>query len=228
VPTPCAAPCAPQSFQERLEEECKARGIERLYHFTFAKNVRRIFTMGLIPRAHQHAHLVEEARVADPERRDPFLDGSCISVGFPAYRMFYRRMREHPEEDWVVLELGPEVMWTVHCAFFSTNASAACYSVVDKTKRRSVEAFAEMFADVARGRSRASLPIEAWMPTDPQAEVIAFGTVHTHHFRAVHFRSEAALQSVRSRLRPKHHHLLCVNAYPFGPRADHASWRDAG
>lgn len=216
------------SLQAALKEECEARGIARLYHFTFATNVRRIFTKGIIPRADQHLQSVEEARVADPLRRDQFLDGSCISVGFPAYRMFYRRMLEHPNEEWVVLELSPAVLWTVPCAFFSTNASAACYTRVDRERRRTVEAFTEMFAAAASGRARASLPIEAWMPTDPQAEVIAFGTVRAHHIGAVHCRNEATLRKLRDRLPPKHHHLLTLNEYVFGPRADHASWRHAG
>lgn len=157
-----------------IREFVRERGVSRLVHFTRAENVERIREQGLLPRT--ALELGEpRPRFPDSYRLDGHKDAVCLSIGFPNYKMFYKYRRE--SEGWVVFEIEPSVLWTHPCAFFPKNAAT------NECTSRPLSDFVCVSALRAMFDGNRPSDLRADYPTDPQAEVLVFGTIESRLIR---------------------------------------------
>src|SRR4051794_32446390 len=96
--------------------------ITSLYHFTPAQNLSSICKRGLLSRLGLSEKAVS-VTICDTLRLDGHRDAISLSVSLPNYKMFYR-LRCDSDCDWAVVELRPDLLWELDCAFFGTNAAS--------------------------------------------------------------------------------------------------------
>lgn len=132
------------------------------------------------------------------------------------YMMAKRKRKPISEKDWAVLRLDTDIMCDFKCAYFWSNA--ACHEFIKEERnekgelikrtpkpieqRMGKEAFEELFYDYeidefdgSSRRARNSLS-DAY-PTDPQAEVMVFGTIPIHYILNVYFEDVDTLKKYR-------------------------------
>jgi len=207
---------------DRIREIIENRRITSLLHFTRLSHLNSILECGIVPRD----ELRKRGQPFEPndERRwDGATDASSLSISWPNYKMFYH-LRKHrfPKVLWTVLEIAPEILWELHCAFCSTNAANAGVTDREIEERSKSASLEDLFAERASdGTSRADCSIPDSFPTDPQAEVLVFGTIPPWHIRCAYVEDTITLRRV-----PKPHptRIMVVSRY-FGPRSDYQLWR---
>lgn len=163
-----------------MQNEVENREIEYLWHFTKVENLDSILNNGLIPRE------ILEQQSANVSYNDQYrLDGqkgaNCLSLGHPNYKMFYSLRCQDSAQQWVVLAIKPEVLWVKDCAFCNENAASRSVTSIPIHQRKGLQAFQRMFLDVAGKPSRASIKLPDDCPTNPQAEILAFGVIEPEY-----------------------------------------------
>lgn len=197
--------------------------IDTLYHFTRTENLENIFRYGLIPRDVLDTRRIRSS-YNDEYRYDDCLNAVCTSIEFPNYKMFYKLRQDNPETDWVVLKLDANILCDYECAYCWTNAGDASIYTVPIEERMGTDAFLELFDDREGYPKREDLHINDWYPTNPQAEVLVFGTISTDYISAVYFENH--------RDRNKYIDLIPidisarVDSKVFCPRNDWQAWRN--
>lgn len=210
---------------EEIRQFVQERNITSLLHFTRIENLPGILASGIIPRA---AH-PDGIQYNDDQRLDDFLDASSFSVSFPNYKMFYRYRCLNPDLNWAILAISPEALLDHPCLFFPSNAASNRFrheNDGERNARMGLSGLTSMFSDEPAGlREERGLPL-AWT-TDPQAEVLVFGTISPQRFKTVVlFRADAvAAKSIQER-QPNTH--LIVGGPLFNARADYQYWQTAG
>jgi hypothetical protein len=213
--------------QERsrlVSEFCSTKRIVYLIHFTRIENLKRILQQGLINRK-ELSRLPESERPIfnDQERFDGHIEAVCLSISFPNYQMFYKLNKDKPD-DWVVLLLDSSILWDLDCAFCQTNAASSIISRIPLEQRKTLKALVQMFND-EENVSRDELAIPANFTTNPQAEVLVFGTIPTNYIRCVNFRSISAMKAWQNlNSYPKNLSLVASDIY-FKPRCDWPKWQ---
>lgn len=217
------------SFSDRqikIQNISQERGIENLIHFTHIENLNSILSDGLIPRT-----TLERDRKSFSSNDDLRLDGYqssiSLSVSFPNYGMFYKYRSRSNEKtvDWVVLELDPSILWKLESAFCYKNAASGEMTKISVNERKQPEYLHKMFDD--NGQNRQDLNLYDNNPTDPQAEVLCFGSISPEYIKGVHFYSE--LDKDRWILKNGEHAKSFNDKFYFGdyyftPRADYSFW----
>ncbi|MCL2627089.1 MAG: DUF4433 domain-containing protein [Oscillospiraceae bacterium] len=179
-------------MKKTIKNIVQERDVRYLVHFTRAENLESIFLHGIISVAEIDAMRLKVNK-NDDLRLDYCTEAVCLSIGFPNYKMFYGTRRENPDSDWVVLIIEPEVLYDLDCAFCKTNAASLSVSSVPLKKRKTVEAFEEMFYEpLSNSRKKRNLPDD--FPTDPQAEVLVLEAVPPEYIVAVCFEDKEAEQ----------------------------------
>lgn len=163
-----------------MQNEVKIREIDYLWHFTKIENLDSILKNGLIPRA------TLEAMNANVDYNDQYrLDGqkgaNCLSLGHPNYKMFYSLRCQDQNQDWIVLAIKPEVLWIKDCAFCHENAASANVTSIPIQQRKGLPAFQAMFAAAAGKPDRSTIKLPDDCPTNPQAEILAFGVIEPQY-----------------------------------------------
>jgi len=120
-----------------IEDIIIKRNIKHLIHFTRIENLENILVNGLIPRNAMKDEFVdllsfwmdenEEENGGkyfynDLNRLDNKLDYSCLSVGFPNDKMFYKLKLECPHAEWVIISISPQILVNHECLFYPCNA----------------------------------------------------------------------------------------------------------
>ncbi|ROO76295.1 uncharacterized protein DUF4433 [Vibrio crassostreae] len=174
-----------------------SRKIEQLFHFSKIENLEAITNQGLIPRSQ-----LEEGdfEFTDVNRADGFLDANCISVSFPQYRMFFIKRVKDPAQNWVVLELSPELLLAKESAYFERNAASRQVKAEIIENRKSGTAFERMFDNIEELPSREERGIPESYPTDPQAEILVFDKIGLEYIVAAHFANEDILSMYKAKL----------------------------
>ncbi len=170
------------------------RQIEWLVHFTQADNLPNIMQYGLLPRTvldEQNIHSFYN----DDYRYDDCLNAICMSIEFPNYKMFYKLRQDNPQTDWVVLFLKADILCDFPCAFCYTNAGNAAMYSTPIEQRMGKNAFLRLFDDPPNGPTRKELNIGDWYPTNPQAEVLVFGTIPTEYISKIYFQSNQTMKN---------------------------------
>lgn len=162
----------------RLQVE--KRGIQRLTHFTRIENLRSILINGIQSRAVLGN---AEYQANDQFRMDRRWNASCISISFPNYSLFYKMRENAPGSQWVVLSLDPRLLWELECGFTKYNAAKSEMAEIPEWELKTPEAFDSLFFD-AEYRIEEDIPDH--LPTNPQAEVLAFQTVPPEYITEIH------------------------------------------
>ncbi len=147
------------------------REIKELIHFTNIKNIRTIKEYGILPRSIVDKKL-PNAIVNDTNRFDGYRNAVCLSVSFPNYKMFYKYQKENEGHSWAVISLKPELLADFGIKYFyffpenaAKNSSSRC-------------TFDEMFGNSS-----------GCEPENPQAEILAFGTVPSGYIQKIYVRT---------------------------------------
>lgn len=206
-----------------MENILKERKIEYLYHFTKAINLSSILQHGaLLPRSVLEKNQIESS-VNDAGRYDGCMDAISMSLSFPNYKTFYRFRQRDKNVDWIVWEIPaqdvllPEDRY--RCAFCWTNAADSEIFRIPIEARRGKAAFLDLFADHPGNPPRESLNIPDCYPTNPQAEILVFGSVPIT--RAKFYVNDGGLL-----LEYLDNDQVGYDKKLFSPRSDWQVWRD--
>jgi len=196
--------------------------IECLVHFTHISNLDSILRKGLVPRKYLSEE-APEARTNDQLRLDNHHDGNCLSISFPNYKMLFRYSNERRHE-WAIISLKPEILWEYDCAFFKKNAACSSQREIPVERLKENPALELMFEDddeITRDRLR--IPIN--YPTNPQAEVIVFGTIAPSAISMINFADEQSCQSwIQESQHGKASLFATTDRDFFAPRIDYEHW----
>ncbi|TRZ98047.1 MAG: DUF4433 domain-containing protein [Rhodocyclaceae bacterium] len=200
----------------------KERQISCLLHFTRIENLASILREGIIPRS----DLGDREFIAnDGQRADGFPEASCLSIGFPNYKMLYKYQQQRIGSNWAVLQVSPDILAEMTCSYYQTNAAAfesRSKAEINIAALQGAGALLNMFAEPLNGlRNLLKLPSD--YSTDPQAEVLAFGRIDPKHIKGV-----ALLRpdlEARQMLRDCAPLIQVKSPSPyFYQRHDHAHW----
>lgn len=205
-----------------VKEILKRRNIEYLFHFTRVENLESILINGLVPRENINNEDVVGI-VNDGYRHDDCEDANCLSVEFPNYKMFYTLCCNNPETEWAVLVLDAKLIKKFDCAFCYANAGSEEIYTIPIEERMGAEAFEDIFAERDVYPSRKTLAIPEYYPTNPQAEVLVFGTIPIIYIKCVIFKSKNTLKKYESVI-PSSIKYTIDKEYFYG-RSDNKHWR---
>jgi hypothetical protein len=204
-----------------------ARRIPYLLHFTRIENLERILIDGIVPRA---ALAAGDFVANDLVREDGYTEASCLSIGFPNYKMFYKYQCNTPTDcaGWAVVAIDPEALLDQPCLFYPTNAAAnesRRQSQADVTALIGATGLQAMFEEPYAGL-RNSLGLPEHYTTDPQAEVMAFGNISPEYFTSVALYAASRRADVEAQI---HEHLpslpILKGSDWFSCRNDHRFWK---
>lgn len=159
-----------------MQRVIESRGIQHLVHFTRVRNLPSLLDHGLLGRSTIQQRGID-AIINDQYRFDYLPNAICCSISFPNYRLFYRMRCDHTEDDWAVIRLRPDILWSKRCVFCTTNAATKELAEIDVRDRMNEVALKAMFAEMEGRPTRADLGIPAHYPTDPQAEVLVLDPI---------------------------------------------------
>lgn len=196
----------------------------KLFHFTDVRNLESIFEHGIVPRTHPQFQRLNIHRM-DTSRLDN--NGTCLSVGFPNYRMLWsKRIREN---SFAIVELDTLCLISGNWLAFPTNS--ATFNHVDRTQFAGIQALERIFEDnvpTTRGvpASRENLGIKNGWSTDPQAEVVVNERIDPKFIMEVHFDQPLnKLNALRIFTSPKPVPFR-VTPDLFAGRADAGFWKE--
>lgn len=204
-----------------MKELVEARGIDYVWHFTRLTNLPGILENGLINRV-QLTFSGIQSEFNDHYRLDGQQDAICCSIAHPNYKMFYRLRQENPDVEWVVLALNPSVLWEKDCAFCVSNAASNEVTSIPIQTRKGGVAFNRMFEDVPGKPTRAGLGISDACPTNPQAEVLVFGTIETNYIIGAVTQKKETEELLKAQY-PNYEFLY--HKALFSARKDYEHWR---
>lgn len=174
-----------------IQQVIENRKINGLVHFTRLENLVSILQNGIVPRTHFSDGRTNPITgiVNDDLRLDGKKHGSCFSISFPNWQMFYK-YRQQQSTDWVVICILAQVLIDKEdkCAFFPKNAACASMVSLPLSVVKGHAALENMFSDCNQERGAFLLPKDT---TDPQAEVMIFDVVEVDYIAAVVFSTEA-------------------------------------
>jgi len=202
-------------------------GISCLCHFTKISNLEKILENGLRPRADLVLGDVNFDH-NDELRLDGYMNATCLSISFPAYKMFYKYQCENSDIDWTVIRLKPQILWEKDCAFSVTNAACNTVTSIPIGEKKGPEAFLKMFGELEGKPTRKELNIPGNYPTDPQAEVLVFGDIEPALIDDINVKSKSRLKDYEkiSKIVQGHKDFAYYFNDPlFTPRIDWAHWK---
>lgn len=206
---------------EKLLEQLQ---IDTLYHFTQTDNLYNIFQYGLVSRKELQRNNTINSKFNDNYRYDKCTDAVCTSIEFPNYKMFYKLRMNNPDVDWAVLKLDARIMCDFLCAYCWTNAGDASMYNIPLQQRMGKNAFLELFRDYPNYPTRRELCIPNYYPTNPQAEVLVFGTIPTTYIQQVYFEDATTFIKYKN-IFPYISDILEYNKEVFLPRQDWEFWK---
>jgi len=219
--TPPSKVFSPKILRPEYADFLDERGVKYLVHFTGADNLASIFKHGIVPRF-EHKILGLNSIYNDSQRLDGHLDATSFTFSFPNYKFLFSLRNKFPERDFAALFVDAKVVCELRAAFYSTNA--ASFSVTRSLSHESIDALKLMFEDPHCGMpSRHELSIPNFCTTDPQAEVLVYGTIPAKYIKVVCFSNEHTLKRYISSISSE---VSAISDYRvFGPRRDAKFWQ---
>ena len=207
-------------FRRDIRAAAQNRGINALYHFTQLSNIEGILRKGLRSRSSlledndkDVVYVIDDVR---PDGRDDLVSVSIQNINF---QMFDTK-RTKSSDQWVILELKPEVLWKYNCIFSWRNA--ATREIKSHTGFRGGPwAFEKMFEGLSiHGASgtgfRERHNLESWEPTKSDAEMAVVDGINRDEFVDITVPSIAVKNTVESIMRHNNFHLpVEVNSEVF-------------
>ncbi len=211
---------------KQIYDYLKERGVEYLIHFTVLDNLPGILNKGIVPRN----KLNGEAIKLDSKRQDGVIDGSCFSLSFPNYKMFYKYRTDNENRVFVVLAMSVDFIKTLsvnQIAFYPANAAMVELRNTF-SNHQGIDALREMFSEHPLGsadkyrRSQSSLPDS--YTTNPQAEVIIKGVVPKEYICKIYVSSESDKRAVKAKIDRSFYDKIQVYSDFFDHRFDFSWW----
>lgn len=197
------------------------RGIKYVWHFTRLENLDSILLNGIVPRS-----VLEEIEADvcynDACRLDGQKGASCFSIAHPNYKMFYALRQQNLKQEWVVIACESSILWLKDCAFCYENAASNNVTAIALEDRKGIYAFENLFSPAVGKPSREELKLPADCPTNPQAEVLIFGTIEPQYIVAAACQSAALTAALK--VRHPDSEIVHVNSL-FSARLDYAHWK---
>lgn len=211
------------SKESAIRKLAELKNINHLIHFTHISNLDSILRKGLIPRNSLSID-APEAHINDEWRFDNHSDGNCLSISFPNYKMLYKYSYKN-RQDWAIILINKAVLWEYDCAFFKTNAACKEQSSIPIGRLKEEPAFELMFEDTNESiRGRLGIPEN--YPTNPQAEVIAFGTIAPSAISSINFSDQRSCENWVHESKNSQADLIAkTNKNLFTPRHDWEHWQ---
>ena len=166
-----SAPPCPEVIEAATE-----RGITSIVHFTRTSGLKGILSTGVVkarrdlPEEDLVKH-VYEPNAPNRSRDEAWHDYVNLSVTAINAHMFRYSKRCHPENKWVILEFGPEILGDPGVVFCTANNA---YSGIRRCK--GLQGFKQMFApSIPKSYYDSAITRNGRSPnqtTDPQAEVL--------------------------------------------------------
>lgn len=151
-------------YRRKIRAIAKEQEVDFLLHFTQAANLPGIVRHGILPRSELEKPMYL-AHASDEYRLDENQDAVSVSISRINETMFLSKRRKSGHDNWLILGLSPEILWTHNCRFCWCNAARK--EIKSQRWLGGPWAFAKMFA---RGDAvESELPVN--YPTDPEAEV---------------------------------------------------------
>lgn len=187
------APHEPRCVNTGCEALLQKRGVTRLVHVTYQKNLVSILSEGLRP----------GVPGKDELRLDDYNGALCFSLVWPNLSMFNKRCHDFPEEvnDHVVIEVGPRMVERDDAAFSTTNAAAKVARIGqgrDALERLFAQSVAVPGGRVDRDKP---IPVPSQLPTSQQAEVLFTAPIALQDIVAVHFPMASSRQRFQAHCR---------------------------
>lgn len=166
-----------------IEQECTARNIDRLFHFTPVEHLDSILKHGLLtPRICAALSVVYKAN--DDARYDG-QDAICLSIEWPNWSLFWSFRQRDTSRHWAILQLKHSLLWDKRVCFNMTNAADNSMNSLSFQARQGVVKFVELFDDYGL-KKRADLNIPVHQTTNPQAEVLCIDNIESTYITDVH------------------------------------------
>ena len=224
------------SFEKAEPEEIRSikirriiseRNIQSVIHFTRLENLESILKNGLLSHNEiKNLNNHDEIKINDPLRLDNRAGANCLSISFPNYKMFFSLRQNGENNKWVVLKLDPRILWQLDCAFCQTNAASNEVRLTNLNELKSWESFEKMFLD-SKNIKRSDLHIPACFPTNPQAEVLIFNTIHKKYIKDVVFLNFDTMNTWVNKVGVINKFNFIVDDDYFHPRVDYQYWSRA-
>lgn len=154
--------------------------IKHLVHFTRTENLLSILKYGILGREEQRKKGINSQRSGRMLQNAP--DAISCSITIPNHPMF-SCVAGRQKDEWVVIVLKADVMWTKPCVFCERNAASKEIVESNPKTRMGPEALRNMFQHsmffkkIGRRMSREQLMRAPYETTDVQAEVLVLGPI---------------------------------------------------
>jgi hypothetical protein len=186
-------------YQSMVKQSAAKRDIKHLVHFTNAVNLESIIKNGLCSIDILRQRGLDFHR-NDQLRLDRYPRATSLSITHPNDKMFAKYRWQGAGEDWVVLVIDPQVLWSTNAAFSRHNAADARIRRLPLKDLRTFDSFDSMFLPLTNSLERKENHLLDCDPTDVQAEVLAFELIPPELIRSVVFSSEHSLRKFKSNL----------------------------
>ena len=130
--------------------------------------------------------------------------------------MFHKLKNNSPNK-WCVIELDSSLLYEKDCIFSRYNATSSEEKNRDIKSRKGILGLESMFCNEYNGLNRSDLNIPSYYPTNPQAEVLIFGTVEPKYIKRIIMQSNDDV--IKFSQRYKNMNIEQDDCF-FGPRRD--------
>ncbi|MBZ8141309.1 hypothetical protein CLD22_15565 [Rubrivivax gelatinosus] len=202
----------------KIEDECRNRGIDRLFHFTPVEHLDSILRHGLLTPKTCCSRSV--AYTPNDGARHDGQDAICLSIEWPNWSLFWSFRQRDTSKQWAILQLRHTLLWEKRVCFNTTNAADGSMSSQSFADRQGVARFVELFADYGL-KKRSDLRIQEFYPTNPQAEVLCIDNIGLEYITDIHL-LDAVLYHKYNQAYPGGH--VTYNSHYFKYRSDYAHW----
>lgn len=207
--------------KSRIIKIIENRKIESLYHFTQGENLSSILKYGILSRESLNNKSIE-ACINDEERFDRCKNATCLSIGFPNYKMFYSLRIKDKNKSWIVLELSSDILIDFECAYCKKNAGDHEIFNMPIDDRKGRDAFNSLFEDDYIERNKLDIP--DYYPSNPQAEVLVFSDIPMKYVKNIYVENEIDEKKYKIICQKNNVNLKLDKNY-FYPRKDYGFWR---
>ena len=191
--------------------------ITRLLHFTTVENMMSIIKNQSIYSVDFMKKEKISHSISDSNRLDGKIDYISLSISFPNYKMLHQK-RRGSSDDWVILEINPEILCRQLCLFYKNNAASS--KMRNKLFPSSNVDFRNMFADLNNHRLENELMLNE--TTDPQAEILVKRKINISYISKALFENKKIEMKYHDQLKDKIKSVTDPSL--FTRRKDWQSW----
>jgi len=210
------------SERNKIRATAKNLGIVSIIHFSRAENLESILEHGLINRKNLDDRGFKYKH-QDEHRWEGRMDAICLSLSFPNWQLFYKaRNKFNDMNNWIVLELNPDILQTHRLAFTRSNAAKG----TQKTDLHKHADFLTLFKDEPNKPSRQEMDLPKSYTTDPQAEMLCFQSIEPQFIKSIHFHNPlVAEKNNYKQLSDRFRSVkFQINQFYFSKRSDSNYW----